>query len=96
MITKTFKKNSHGKIEFTEQELKELLDDIYRNGYQEGKGEPVYIYTSPNWWTLNKPFYTYTTTTANGRDYSTTSVTSNITDSVNFKFDTKATTKGEK
>lgn len=62
MITKTFAKNEKGKIEFTEKELKELLDEMYQYGYNEGKGHKTFVYTSPSWWNLNKPFWTYSTT----------------------------------
>lgn len=73
MLTRVFTKNKNDKIEFTEKELKELLDEIYEYGYKEGKGEKTYTYVSPSWWTLQKPYYTYCTTTINSDDYSTTS-----------------------
>ena len=76
MISKTFIKNEKGKIEFTERELKELLDEVYQNGYQEGKGTPVFIYTSPSPWKLNQPYYTYTTTTATTANIGNTTSTS--------------------
>ena len=61
MITKTFIKNENGKIEFTERELKNLLDEVFTNGFNEGKGKSTYTYTSPFWMDWNKPIYTYTT-----------------------------------
>ena len=76
MISKTFIKNEKGKIEFTERELKELLDEVYNNGYQDGKGTPVFVYTSPSWWKLNQPYYTYTTSTANTAGLTNTTSTS--------------------
>ena len=45
MKTKVFTKNKNGKIEFTEQELKKLLDEIYDEGYNEGSQR--YYYTTP-------------------------------------------------
>lgn len=73
MISKTFIKNENGKIEFTERELKALLDEVYTNGYQEGKGKSIYTYTSPFWLDWNKPIYTYTTPITGGVSYTTTS-----------------------
>lgn len=53
MKTKIFTKNENGKIEFTENELKKLLDEIYNEGYNDGKSRS-YIYTTPTrttpWW----------------------------------------------
>lgn len=76
MITKTFAKNKKGKIEFTERELKELLDEMYQYGYNEGKGHKTFVYTSPSWWNLNKPSWTYSTTPITtpvyGGEYTTT------------------------
>ena len=46
MKTKIFTKNEKGKIEFTENELKALLDEIYNEGYNDGKSRG-YIYTTP-------------------------------------------------
>lgn len=62
MLTKTFTKNDNNKIEFSENELKELLDEIYRYGYNEGKGNKIYHYTTPYRWNSNWPYWTYTTT----------------------------------
>lgn len=78
MITKIFHKNKDGKIEFTESALKELLDEIYKEGFREGERRRTYKYTTPGWWNLNSPFYTYTTTTTpltlkSNSDYSTIS-----------------------
>ncbi len=86
MLTRVFTKNKSDKIEFTEKELKELLDEIYEYGYKEGKGEKTYTYTSPSWWTLQKPFYTYTTTPGVLPKYEVTCATST---------DTTTNTKGE-
>lgn len=51
MKVKVFTKNQKGKIEFTEDELRKLLDEIYNEGYWDGKGNN-YFYTTPS--------YTYT------------------------------------
>lgn len=54
MKTKFFTKNEKGKIEFTENELKALLDEIYNEGYHDGKGTS-YTYTTPY---IIKPYIT--------------------------------------
>ena len=90
MITKTFTKNEKGKIEFTEKELKELLDEMYHYGYNEGKGHK-YIYTSPSWWNLNKPSWTYTTTPV--YVYDNDSITTSTDHSINISTNTKGENK---
>ena len=61
-MTKTFKKNKDGKIEFTVDELKKLLDDAYWEGYHDND---TWVYNTPgtskNWW--SGP-YTWTASTA--------------------------------
>lgn len=58
MKVKVFIKNQNNKIEFTEKELRELLDEIYNEGYSDGAGN--YIYTTPY---RGYPYsYTYTIT----------------------------------
>ena len=89
MIVKTFEKNEKGKIEFTEKELKELLDEIYQYGYNEGKGYKTFIYTSPSW-TLNKPYWTYCSTTpVRGYEYTTTTADQTINISTNVEGENK-------
>ncbi len=91
MITKTFTKNEKGKIEFTERELKELLDEMYQYGYHEGKGHKTFIYTSPSWWGLNKPSWTYSTTPLRtyGDEYTTTTTDHSISISTNVEGENK-------
>jgi len=48
MKVKVFTKNQNGKIEFTEEELRKLLDEIYNEGYWDGKGNN-YFYTTPSY-----------------------------------------------
>lgn len=62
-MTKTFKKNKDGKIEFTVDELKKLLDDAYWEGYHDND---TWVYNTPgtakkSWW--SSP-YVWTSTTA--------------------------------
>ena len=49
MKVKVFTKNKDGKIELTEKELKELLDEVYWEGYW-SNSRYQYTWTSPNWW----------------------------------------------
>lgn len=85
-MIKVFTLNKNGKIELTEKELKQLLDDAYWEGYRENTH--TWTYTSPNTWSP----YTWTTTTCNGTtgsitltstglgdtNYSTNTPTSNV------------------
>jgi len=68
MIQKAFTKNKQGKIEFTQTELDQLLNDVWRDGYNEGKNSD-YTWTSPyyRWPTITTtPYYTTSTVTLNG------------------------------
>lgn len=90
MKTKIFTKNEKGKIEFTENELKVLLDEIYNEGYNDGKSRS-YIYTTPTrttpWWQYGT-WCTADSTTAKGT--TTTATTSGAGSS------TTLTIKGDK
>ena len=57
MKTKFFILNNQNRIEFTEKELKDLLDEIYNEGYRDGK--KTYVYRTPWYYS---PFPVYTTT----------------------------------
>ena len=61
MIVKTFTRNKNNKIEFTGEELKELLDEVYRDGYKDGKEDNItyYTYCTPKW--SPEPWWTYVT-----------------------------------
>lgn len=61
-MIKVFTLNKNNKIELSEKELKQLLDDAYWEGYREGN-RTTYTYTSPS--ILSTP-YTWTTTTTDG------------------------------
>lgn len=89
MIIKTFTKNEKGKIEFTERELNELLDEMYQYGYNEGKGHKTFVYTSPSWCSLNKPSWTYSTTPIRGYEYITTTADQTINISTNTEGENK-------
>ena len=72
-MTEYFYKNKEGKIEFTEVSLRQLLDRVYNQGYNDGKNNGSIIWNSPSkwyddWW--NKPI-----TWCNDSTASSTSVT---------------------
>lgn len=46
-MIKIFIKNSNEKIELTEQELKQLLDEAYNEGYSAGKASNYYFVYPP-------------------------------------------------
>lgn len=88
-MTRTFMKNKKGLIEFTETELKKLLDEVYNSGYYAGKC-PSVIWTSPYYGyyynscdsnsgtvVLTTPSSISSVTTSNP-DYNTTTTTSNL------------------
>ena len=65
-MIKVFTKNKNSKIELTEKEIKELLDEAYWEGYRDNNH---WTYTSPSitsndWW-KNQPYYTTTSTDKN-------------------------------
>ena len=47
MIVKVFETNNNGKIEFTRKDLEKLLNEIYNDGYREGKDSHSWTWTSP-------------------------------------------------
>ena len=74
--TKTFTKNDKGKIEFTENELKSLLDKVYQTGREDEK-KLTFTYRTPWYYdtvptitcntslsTIDSSYITPTTTTA--------------------------------
>ena len=85
MKTKIFTKNENGKIEFTEKELKALLDEIYNEGYNDGKSRG-YIYTTPvrttPWW-----YGTYCTTSSTTDAKSITNATTSGSSTLTIKGD---------
>lgn len=66
MKIKVFQPNSHGKIEFTREELERLLNEIYTDGFRDGE---AYQREKSNWtWTspfvYNNDLGTITTTSS--------------------------------
>lgn len=47
MLIKVFTKNANNKIELSEKELKDLLDEAYWDGYYSTQHGITYTYTSP-------------------------------------------------
>ena len=82
MVIKFFTLNENKKIEFTRQELKTLLDEIYNEGYNEGRknSEHYYYYSTPSYPIPYKsPWYyspTITGTTETAKDYKSSLVSS--------------------
>ena len=56
MKVKVFECDKNGKISFTKRELENLLNEIYNNGYTDGKASNNY------YWTWTYPSYPITTT----------------------------------
>ncbi len=54
-MIKIFTLNKNGKIELTEKELKQLLDNVYWEGYRDNNKS--WTYTTP----LTYPYYSITT-----------------------------------
>ena len=86
-MTKTFEVDDDGRISFTRDELKKLLDEVYNEGRADGKLHS-YVYSTPSWqytyWTstpssctINGSQVTYSTATTNPSSltYSTAAVT---------------------
>ncbi len=80
MRAKVFIKNCNDKIEFTEDELQKLLDEVYDEGYKDGSYRKGYFtYTIPNY-----EKYNITTTPNYGEKWWTTvSCSTNSSDSSN-------------
>ena len=55
-MTKTFKLNENGKIEFTKEELSVLLDEVWNDGYNSNTN---YVWESPYKWTpwWERPYF---------------------------------------
>ena len=84
MKVKVFQSNHNGKIEFTRAELEKLLNEVYTDGYNEGKSSH-WTWTSPyvnscNGITPTNAIDTKTTTDKTIPNYNTDKIsTSNVT-----------------
>ena len=78
MKVKVFYPDKNGRISFTKKELQDLLDEVYREGYNDAK---------PYYWTWTTPYVygnwsngtvtsTNTSSTLNSSNYSTATTTS--------------------
>ena len=74
-MIKVFTKNKNGKIELTEKEIKELLDESYWEGYRSANKSYTYISPYPSWWSP----YTYNSSSTN----SSITITSNEMSTLN-------------
>lgn len=83
MKVKVFTLNDKGKIEFTENELKELLDEIYNTGYYDAT-HVGYIYCTP--WKYQPNYYS---TTATSSDIN---ITGGASTAGTIKYETPTTT----
>lgn len=82
-MIKVFTLNKNGKIELTEKELKQLLDNLYWEGYRDNNKSWTYRTPSP----LTYPYYsTITTTNLNTTTAKDSNLTNTITtDSITLK-----------
>lgn len=72
-MTKTFKTNKNGKIEFTKEQLGKLLDEVWSDGYNSNN---KYYWSSP-WWGHN--WYSNDYITISASDITSGSITYNNT-----------------
>ena len=85
MKTKVFTLNKNNKIEFTEKELRRLLDEIYNDGYYDGKNSnSYYYYTTPYRPYPSYPYYTWCSTTSNGSTINTATSTKDYSNSITY------------
>jgi len=87
-MIKVFTLNKNGKIELTEKELKQLLDDSYWEGYRNGQGT-TWTYTSPS---ICSPYIYTTTYNGTTGSITLTSATSANTDDICINNFTTGTT----
>jgi hypothetical protein len=55
MKVKVFTLNENKKVEFTQEELEKLLDEVYEDGVTEGKKSNYYYYRYPYYTTTATP-----------------------------------------
>lgn len=92
MKIKVFKTNSNGKIEFTQTELENLLNEIYKSGYAEGEAEgrkSNFTWASPS--ISTNPYYNTITTCNTNVDKSIDSLTCKNVNTNNTNHSVKST-----
>lgn len=83
MKIKVFKTNSNGKIEFTQTELENLLNEIYKSGYAEGEDEGRknnFTWTSP--YINTTPHYGISTSTTTSAQTESLAINGTVNDGV--------------
>lgn len=55
-MIKVFTVNANGKISLTKEELQDLLNEAYWDGFSNGNKSTTYTYSTPS-----QPYYTWTT-----------------------------------
>lgn len=61
--------NKNNKLEFSKEELEDLLDKAYNEGYAKGKNEHYYTWAAPTITTTTTPLASTTKTIATSDDY---------------------------
>lgn len=78
MKVKVFYPDRDGNIRFSKKELEALLDEVYNEGYSDGRRNPYWTWTSPYYTTTTTPSYITTC----GDSISCASTNGNIPDNV--------------
>lgn len=57
-MVKFYKLDENGKVSYTEEEFKEIIQEVYNEGYKDGRKEDITITTQPNTpsWTTTVPY----------------------------------------
>lgn len=74
-MIKIFTLNKNGKIELTKEELEQLLNESYWEGYRNNNNSWIYTSPTPYKWYSNTP-YTISMSSVSSSDISTGSVSS--------------------
>lgn len=95
MKIKVFYPDRDGRISFTKKELEDLLDEVYREGYNDGR---PYTWTSPYWGNGNRNnFLQSDASSTNGNNITLTSNNDTYTTNSNdVKYSAKSIQYAEK
>lgn len=74
-MIKVFTVNANGKISLTKEELQDLLNEAYWDGFSNGNKTTTYTYSTPS-----QPYYTWTTANSDSTSYTLTSAQVNNND----------------
>lgn len=86
MKVKVFYPDMDGTIRFSKRELEALLDEVYNEGYADGRRNPYYTWTSPYYTTTTPYITTCEGTTTSGSTNGNILDSSTITTSLNTPF----------